>query len=305
MADVIAVCNSLDELKTATKKLDKARLCSLKIDDGGVVKDVKNFKGIYNISSGKMAAAVVPYYNLIQHKGYFDLFGEALGRLNIEFTATLKACNNRAFGDFDFKGRNLKFTKLNEEFTTGIRIINSYNKSSGITVAPRFTRLACTNGMILTRAEKVVSIKHTAKIAKEIEVLVEKRLNALISTYSDLENWVSGSMKDSVEWLTCCKIIEKLFAQPIHREKILTNLGISMIVVTDKKSKKKSITYVLDDNKKKKEKISRWKIYNAITRYLSHGEQITPHIESLFHKQAERLLMTPLAKMPMAEIVIN
>jgi len=56
----------------------------------------------------------------------------------------------------------------------------------------------------------------------------------------------------------------------------------------------------LDDRTKKKNKLTRWEIYNAITRYLTHGEAITPHIENIFHRQAEKLLMIPLAKLPRA-----
>ena len=77
---------------------------------------------------------------------------------------TLKYSGNRAFADIEFKDMNIKFDKLDEEFTTGLRLANSYDKTSGLIAAPRFTRLACLNGMILTRSQKIVSIKHTQKV---------------------------------------------------------------------------------------------------------------------------------------------
>ena len=304
-AELMYECNSLEEVQKASENLDKATMCDLKIVDGGVVKDVKEFKGIYNISRGKFCAAVVPHYNLVQHKGYFDGFATALNRLGIKYKMTLKQSGNRAFADIEFKDRNLKFDKLNEEFTTGIRLVNSYDKSTGLYVMPRFTRLACANGMILTRSEKTVSIKHHTKMVREIEVFIERKVNELINENQDLHNWVSRSMKDSLEWNKCCLIIEKLFSQLKHREEILKRLNISVIENTNKKTKKKSVAYTWNDTKKKKEKITRWELYNAITHYLTHGEQITPHIENLFHKQAEKLLTTPLEKMPMAVVVLN
>ena len=274
----------------------------LKIDDGGVIKDVKKFRGVDNITKGEMCASVVPYYTLIQHKEYFNGFAEALNRLNLNYTMKISSSGNRAFADIEFKDRNIKFDKLNEEFTTGIRLVNSYDKSTGLHLMPRFTRLACANGMILTRTEKTVSIKHHSKLVRELEGFIEKRLNLIIAQDNKLQTWVSGSMKDSIEWRTTCGIIEKLFGQMKHREEILKNLGISVITVEDKKSKKKGVQYVWDDKEKKKDKFNRWEVYNAITRYLIHGEHITTHIESLFHKQAEKVLTTPLAKLPFVEV---
>jgi hypothetical protein len=281
-------CETLQEVKKATKGLSKAKLVNLQFDDGGVTKDVDNFKGVYNYTKGKYASTVVNYYNLVQHKDYFDSFAIALDRLNIKYKMTIQEVNNRAFCDIDFKDRNVKYDKLNEEFTTGIRLINSYDKSSGIAVMPRFTRLACMNGMIVTRTEKTMTIKHIDKMAKEIEKFVEKKLHGMINEYSDLQRWVSNSMKDSIEWKKGCLIIAKLFDQLKHREEILKRLGISIVSVADKKDKKK--------------KLNRWDMYNAITHYLTHGEQITPHIETIFQKKATALLTSKLIKMPLAEV---
>lgn len=294
-------CKSLDEVKEATKNLDVASLVPIKIIDGGVSKDVENFRAVYNNSVGRMCAAVVPYYNLIQHRQYFNSFAEAMDRLNIKYVMTIQQIGNRAFADIEFTGKNIKFTKLNEEFTTGLRLINSYDKTTGLFVIPRFTRLACTNGMIITRSEKTVSIKHHERIIKELEAFIEKRLNQLVTQYDDLQGWVSECMKDSIEWRVCCKIIEKMFNQMKHREEILKLIGINLITEKDKTSKKVTISYVWQDDKNKKDKITRWALYNAITQYLTHGEHITPHIENLFHKRAEKLLVTPLAKMPRVE----
>ena len=297
-------CNNLNDVKSATKNLDKASMVLLKIDDSGVIKDVDNFKGIYNVSKGQFCTSVVPYYNLIQHKEYIDGFAEALQRLNIKYEMVIKQSGNRVFVDIEFPDKKHEFKKLNETFICGIRLVNSYDKTTGIFIVPRFKRLACMNGMIITSFEKTVSVKHTSKMVSEIEKFIELRLNDIISRYSDLQQWVSNSMEDSLEWKLCCGIIEKLFTQIKHREQILKNLGIDIVVVEDKKNKKKNVSYVWTDKDKKKLKFTRWELYNSITQYLSHGEHISPHIEALFHKRAERLFTTPLRKMPAIKIVI-
>ena len=298
------ICNSLAEVKVATKHLDIAVERPIKVDDGGVIKDVNNFKGIYNLTKGMFCASVVSHYNVITHKEYFDGFAEALNNLGIKYKMVVKQQGNRAFADITFEDRNVKFEKLDEEFATGIRLINSYNKTYGLYAMLMYTRLACLNGMVLTRSEKSVSVKHHSKVAANIQVFIEKRLNTMITQNLDLQNWVSTSMKDSIEWQTCCGIIAKMFTQLKHREEILKRLNISVIQITNKKTKKKSVQYVWDDKTKKKDKITRWEIHNSITEYISHGEQITPHINNLFQHYAEKLLITPLKDMPKVEVVI-
>lgn len=294
-------CNNLKEVEQATRNLDIAKIVPLKMDDGGVLKDVTNYQGVYNVSQGRFCTAVIPQYNLVQHREYFDGFAQAMDRLGMQFKMVVTQIGNRAIADIEFPDRNIKLTQLGEEFTTGIRLMNSYDKSTGLFVIPKFKRLACLNGMVVTSSEKTLSIKHHAKIAKEIEGFIEARLNLIIDKHDDLKGWVSGCMKDSIEWKITCKIIEKLFQQIKHREEILKRLGLSVVEVTDKKTNKKSVSYVWNDNTEKKEKFTRWEIYNAITHYLTHGEQITPHIESLFQRRAEKVLITPLAKLPLAK----
>jgi len=294
-------CATLVQVQEATTKLDVAKIVPLQLNDGGVVKDVENYVGVYNVSKGKFCAAVVPHYNLVQHKRYFDSFAEALQRLNIDYSMKVSQTGNRAFADIQFNNKNIKFDKLNEEFTTGIRLANSYDKTSGVNVIPKYTRLACTNGMIMTRSEMTLSIKHHSKMAEEIESFIEHKISQIINESADLQVWVSSCMGDSMEWMACCRIIEKLFSQLKHREEILKRLGISVIEIEDKKTKKKGITYVWDKKEEMKTTFTRWEVYNAITNYLSFGEQITPHIESIFQKKAEKLLLTPFAEMPTIE----
>lgn len=304
MRENVYICENTNEINNVLERLDKAAIVDLKINDGGVIKDVNNFKGVYNVSQGKFCSAVTPSYTLVQHKEYFKSFAEALDRLNINYKATFKTNGNQAFADFDFIDKNLKFDKLDEEFATGIRLINSYNKSLGVIVAPRYTRLACTNGMILTRSAEVLSFKHTSKEIRNMSGFVEQKINFIISQDEMLRNWVSDSMGDSIEWKAVCSVLEKLIKIRKHREEILKRLDISIVDVTDEKTKKKGITYVTDKDDIKSKKFNRWEIYNAMTHYLTHGEHITPNLESYYHKHAEKLLKTKLIKMPMAEIKI-
>lgn len=289
-------CNNLVEVQEATKNLDVSQIVPLKIDFLGNIKNIKSHKGIYNVTKDQFCTTIGLHYNLIQHKEYFDNFAKALKRLNLKYNMSIMSCGNKAFCDIEFKNKNIKFEKLNEEFITGIRLINSYDKSTGLSCMPRFTRLACTNGMVLTRNQKTISIRHNSKSLKEIESFIERKISSIVNEYNYLQTWVNESIKDSTEWQTACKVMEKLFSQPKHRIEILKQLDISMISITDKKTKKVIYNYVLDNKNRKK--INRWELYNAITNYITHGEHITPHIESMFQKKAEKLLLTPIVKIP-------
>ena len=294
------VCKTLQEVQTATRNLDKAKIVPLQLNDGGVVKNIHNYVGIYNISLGKFCTAVVPHYHLVQHKEYFDGFAEAMKRLNMKFTMIVTQVGNRAFADINFPDHKIELKKVGEQFTSGIRLINSYDKSTGVHVIPMFQRLACSNGMVITHSEKTLSIKHHSRLIAEIQGFIEKKIGEIINMHEDMKAWVNGCMEDSIEWMICCKIAEKLFIQIKHREEVLKRLGLSVIEVTDKKTKKKSVTYVWNDIKQKKDKITRWDFYNAITQYLTHGEHVTPHIENLFQHYAERVLTTPFIQLPKA-----
>jgi len=300
--DLSINCETRESINNVCGNLDKAQIVPLKIVDNGVTKDVTNYNGIYNISKGQFCGAVISYYNLVQHSDYFLGFANALDNLNLKYKMKIAQVNNKAYADIEFINKNIKFDKLNEEFTVGVRLINSYDKSSGIKIMPMFKRLACANGMVITRFEETFSIKHISKLAKNIQAYVETRLKDVINQNDYLRRWVEDSMNDSIEWRICCSIIEKIITQRKHREKILKELGISIIDFEDKKTKKKSTQYIWDDDATKKDKFTRWEIYNAFTSYLTHDEQITPHVETVYQSKAQRILTTKLERLPRVEV---
>ena len=64
MKHITTTCNTLEEVKAATSLLDSASCVPLKIDDGGIIKDVTNFKGIYNIIGGNKESLEIWNNNL-------------------------------------------------------------------------------------------------------------------------------------------------------------------------------------------------------------------------------------------------
>jgi hypothetical protein len=78
-------------------------------------------------------------------------------------------------------------------------------------------------------------------------------------------------MKDSIEYSLVYKILS-----------IVIGLG-----------KEKHIKGILSKLERKK-RITRWELYNAITNYATHGEQIKPNLEMWLQEKSNKVLKNPL-----------
>jgi hypothetical protein len=270
---------------TGLNSFDRAQIVDAYVNDGGVMKQCDHHKAIYNISQGRVAAFVSNDYKLINHGEYFESFKESLDRLNLDYTYKTTNLGNMAIVDFSFKNMNIKFEKLGEEFATGIRLVNSYNKSTGLMMFSKFTRLACMNGMVMSKFAQALNMKHTSKEILNFAPAIERKLAHLINERAELQAWVEASISDSIEWEAVGTIMTKLMTQQKHRAEILSRLNIQCI-------KKDDGTFeYASENKAKR---TRWEIYNAITHYLTHSEQLTPFISEVLAKKAEKVLINPL-----------
>jgi len=286
-------CTSVEEIKLNTDLLDKAVVVSpLRFDVLGVNKETTQWRGIFNITQDRFTKPISEMYHLVTHKEFLDSFADALQNLNLKFEMHINSMGNTIITDILFLDKKIEMVKLNEEFIVGIRLINSYDRSYAITISPRLLRLVCTNGMVLVKDETIFSIKHSSKLAKQIETLVETKISEIINKTEYLQKLVEESIGDSIEWKYAGKILEKLLKQDKHTDGILKNLGITRIETKNPLDKKKPvITYIgLEEGVK----LTRWQIYNAITAYLTHNEQLSPYVETVMQSKAEKLLLTPL-----------
>lgn len=93
--------------------------------------------------------------------------------------------------------------------------------------------------------------------------------------------WVNNCMEDSVEWDLCQKLMEVVFKTDKHREAIIEIL------------RKDTVGGIPN----------RWDIYNAVTSYATHNEQLKPNVEMLLQKQAQQILVTPSSSFILSEAV--
>jgi hypothetical protein len=285
------VCNNVGEVQAATTYLDVAEIGNITYNDN--IK-VDRFRGVYNTSKKQFCNIVGSSYHLIQHKQYFDIVADALQRLNIPFNMKITQQGHKAFADIEFQNKDIKFEKLNEKFSVGFRLTNSYNKSVGLSISPMYKRLACMNGMVLASFGKSFSIRHNQKAAIQIERFVEISINKIIESDNKLQVWVSQCLEESVEWNNIILLIKKLFSSTKHQKELFSRLGIIVNKIKDKTTGQINITYQKEDENRK---YNKWDIYNAITNYLTHGEHISPLINEFYHKKAESILTQPISKL--------
>lgn len=229
----------------------------------------KVHKGIWNLNKNHLSCIASDKYNIIQHKRVVKAIIEALRNLNIEFQHRLKGDGDRIFLDISFPSAKIYVDK-GEEFIGGIRLVNSYNKTTGLLILPRLERLVCSNGMVVSKGFlKAYTIRHSQKLVEDFSNLIEKSINEMIDSSDKLKAMVNDCIADSVEW----NLVEKIFQNLIYRKKHI-----------------EEIMKILEE----KETVNKWNIYNSITQYATHGEQLKPNVEAWLQKKAEMLLTTPL-----------
>ena len=254
-------------------ELDQATEMPVYVGEGTSSIKVDKWKAIWNMGKNQAAAVVSQQYELIQHRDVATAFLDACDRLNLKTKTSFAQAGNKAFMDIEFPESRIGIG-LNEEFILGFRIVNSYDKSTGVIITPRLVRLACMNGMVVTSKNFVqaYNYRHNQDMAKNFEKYIEVALNEMINSNEKLKAIVNSCMADSVEWETTEFLMKNLFDVEKHRVAIMEKLdGIT--------------------------NITRWDIYNAITNYATHGEQLTPNVESALQAKANKVLNKPCVEL--------
>lgn len=266
MKNTRTYANNLSELKLAVMSFDTAKsvpiyVTSRKLRD-------KNFQGVWNIEKDKLSCIASKHYKIIQHKNLVENVADALQRLNLRTKAKIRNSGNRIIVDLNFVDSKIN-VKKGEEFFTGLRIVNSYDKTTGVMILPQLVRLACSNGMVYNVGYvKSMNIKHNQNISESFYQITKKIINDMVNSNDKFKELVEKSLIDSVEWEILDKIMENLFKTEKHREQI------------------QEILY-----KKKLDKISRWNLYNAVTEYVTHNGALSVGIDIALQSKAQKILV--------------
>lgn len=267
----------LSELQRTSMGFDTAVLKPVFV--GEDKKEDLNHFAIWNEDKEKVSAIVSPQYELIQHRVVVSEVAEALQELGLKGEAVVSNGGDVVFIDISFPEAKLYVAK-GEEFYAGIRLVNSYNKTTGIMVLPHLKRLVCQNGMAMNVGwVKEFSVTHTSKLAKEFATIIPTMLKSMIDGNDKFKAMVNNCIADTMEWQSLKIVVGTLIKTDKHRDKIWDILM-----------------------KANKETYSRWECYNAITNYCS-VEKLTPLVQNALQNKAQKILITPLAQlMPKQEV---
>jgi len=293
----VAINNTADIVKFADK-FDTAKFTPVFWGDNKAKTD--NYQGVYNIEGKALAMIASKAYTIIQHKDVLRSLGESLKEKNLQVSGVIRNYGNVIVGGLVFGnlGQSIK-DDSKQGVKLGIRFTNSYNRVTAFRLEMYGFRMVCQNGMILGKAMNNV-VQATFHMGKEkslehLKKISTKFIDDAIESSTQLQTYVSECMKDSVAWTQLGKLLEKIFVSQVHRENIAKLFGISIIEVTDKKTKKVHYNYVLEKNGVKN--LTRWQLYNAITQYASHhkkksGKGFSLAMEEVIQTSAQEVLTT-------------
>ena len=240
---------------------------------------------VWNLSKNSLGCIASTGYNIIQHKEVVNSLFQAINGLNLKFDFNMRTQGHRVFLDVSFPDTKLlvqaKGMEKGETFIGGLRLINSYDRSTGLLILPRLCRVVCSNGMIMSNFIQGYSIRHNQELVKDFEAIIEKALNGMVNSCDKLKAVINNCIADSIEWQVLEVVLKNLIAYEKHRIAIFT---------------------ILKSNEKLKGKpITRWDIYNSVTQYCTHGNQLKPSIEMWLQNRAQKLLETPLKEFMIEE----
>ncbi|MBS3135951.1 hypothetical protein J4401_03245, partial [Candidatus Woesearchaeota archaeon] len=212
---------SLMELKNKAMGFDRAEM-----RDVHIVKDAEDYlsrrhMGVWNIDKNELACLAPKSYCVIQHRHAVESVVDAITSLNIPAMAELKAAKHGIFVDISFPEAKFELKEVGDKFTAGIQITNRYDQVAGLVISPKVTRLACSNGMVVTEIVRQQRIRYTEELKITVESLVDKMIKDIISSDDKLADMVSSCISDSIEWQALRLLTKGLFRKKKHIAMIL------------------------------------------------------------------------------------
>lgn len=249
---------NLAELKNKSLQFDEAEFRDIFNEDG---EKQEGYRGVYNKTRNELITIKrVTGHKLIQHKEAVDVFIDTSLSMNLSFKGKVIDSGNKVAVQFIANTGFL--TSTNEEVKQGIVLFNEYGK--GLFLGWQGVNLSCTNQMNANFTRSAIRIPDTIMLGSKLK----EAITDIMDSNDQIKQYVEKAIADSMEWDYATQIIGLMIYEKKHRE---------------------SIIKILEENKK--DKISRWDLYNAITNYATHGENITSNVEDYLQNSAQRVLV--------------
>ena len=258
--------DGLADLKNKILRLDIAQeIPQIDIPGKGLTKE---YKAIWNTTKNRLATVATDGYTLVQHKEVFEPFVEILNKMNLSISGRIDNYGEAVYLTAWFNGLD-KIKDDADGIMRGIRLVNSFDNYTAIRGELWGMRLVCSNGMKIPGFEAVVKRLHVGDV--DVQKFVESFVNRVIEGNEHMQNLVSESMKETVEWKLAETLFKKMFQTKKHRETLLEELRAIY---------------------GEKESVNRWDIYNVVTKYATHGKEkvLSVAVQDELQRHAGKLL---------------
>jgi len=149
-----------------------------------------------------MAQVVSKGYKIIQHNDVLQAVTEALATKNIQVSGRLDNFRDSFRADLIFENQGTPVKDDATGLKIGIRVLNSYNKSSSFRLELFAFRMVCQNGMSLGQVMNGIRelTFHTGELKplQKIKEITEGFLIDAINSSEKLQTFVNASMIDSL-----------------------------------------------------------------------------------------------------------
>lgn len=260
--------------------------------------EAEDHKAIVNSTTNKIEMTAKKNYTIIQNSQAIQAVVETLQEKGLEI-----------YGRFDDFGGRIKvscyFTNQGAPIVSddaqgiklGFTMENSYNGGASFKLSMYGFRMLCQNGMNIGSVMNNISEykKHTGAIEyTDLKAMTKNFFELVIASSKQLEELISVSIKDIASWENVSKVLMQNFAQKKHRNKIAEKLGITFIEVEEEGKQKKIVPILEKDGK---QQYTRWELYNAITAYATHNDQLSLNVSDLMQEGAQRILSKQFEKL--------
>jgi len=252
--------------------------------------------GVFNQNKNSLAQIASNKYSIIQHNEVLKAVTEVLNEHNLNVSGRVDDFGNKIRADLVF----MNDTPIKDDATgvkIGMRVLNSYDRTTSFRLEMYGFRLVCQNGMsfgsVMNNVKEVAFHMGKEYTLQRIKLITSQFIRNAIASSDALQNVINNSIADSVSYQDAMKTLEKCLKQKNHREKICEKLGIDVIEVYDKEKKKRTFTYMPKDDRTT---MSRWDLYNAITDYATHTE-FSYNLEKNLQNSAQEILKKSFEKL--------
>jgi hypothetical protein len=233
----------------------------------------ERYKAIWNREKNKISTVSSKRYKIIQHKQVFSSVIDILLDLGISCKGKISEYHEGDVAIMELFFTDAKYhikDDSKEGVCLGIRVSNGYNLWNCISLQLFAYRLVCSNGMMLGKVIGEVGVKRNHIGMIDIPQMARRFIDRIAEKNKQLQMMIDECLEESVEWRVAEQILKVMIKTEKYRNMLLSEL-----------------------QKLGRDRISRYDIYNLITRLASDNKvSLKESAEFYLQGKAQEILRT-------------